>query len=184
MTLLPMSSNRESLDRATSRAEAGSCTWEAAHPYPVQRADLENERNPAAADDPTPWEVDALEFFDALIQAAGEPGGLGPGDYDAPMGRELIERLNKPWIGEFKTHGVSRRDEGGPREYRLYFSEPDIERLLLGAFLGHKTSKEMSGRVGNTRRPRSSDKQTSHIGYAMDATIKWCSQKKVSYRTI
>ncbi|MCV7043212.1 hypothetical protein H7J08_00780 [Mycobacterium frederiksbergense] len=145
---------------------------------------MENERNPAAAGDPTPWEVVALEFFDALIEAASEPGGLGPENYDAPMGRELRDRLNKPWIGEFKTNGVSRREEGGPREYRLYFSEPDIERLLLGTFLGHKTMTEMQERVGSTTVPRSSAKQTSHIGYAMDATIKWCNQKSVSYRTI
>ncbi len=171
-------------DRQTSRAEAGSCVWEVADTYAAQRADLESERNPATVDDPTPREVVALEFFDALIEAASEPGGLGPGDYDAPMGRELLERINKPWIGEFKTRGVPRRDEGGRREYRLYFSEPDVERMLLGSFLGHKTRDEMGERVGDTSRPRSSAKQTKHIGYAMDATQRWCKQKGVSFRTL
>ena len=99
------------------------------------------------------------ETRDALIEAASEPGGLGPENYDAPMGRELRDRLNKPWIGEVKTNGGSRREEGGPREYRLYFSEPDIERLLRGTFLGHKTMTEMQERVGSTTVPRSSAKQ-------------------------
>ncbi|PND55255.1 hypothetical protein CRM90_23945 [Mycobacterium sp. ENV421] len=171
------------LDRETSRAEAGSCTWEKAETYAEQRAALENERNPATADDPTPWEVTALEFFDALIEAASEPGGLGPGDYDAPMGRDLQHRINKPWIGEFKTRGISRPEEGGRRQYRLYFSEPDIERLLLKAFLGHKTMREMTDVVGDTSHPKSSAKQTKHIGYAMDVTVGWCKQRKVSYRT-
>ncbi len=172
-------------DSKTSRAEAGSCTWEQTEPYRSERAKLEAERNPAApADDGTPWEVDALEFFDALIEAARDPGGLGPGEYDAPMGRELRERKNKPWIGEFKTHGVRRPKEGGRRQYRLYFSEPDVERLLLRALLGHKTKEEMATSVGETRRPRSSAKQTKHIGIAMDATIRWRKDKGVSYRTV
>lgn len=180
-----MSSDQDaSLDRQTSRAEAGSCVWAKADTYQNQRAALENERNPATADDPTPREVVALEFFDALIEAASEPGGLGPGDYAAPMGRELQERINKPWIGEFKTSGVPRKEEGGRREYRLYFSEPDIERLLLGAFLGHKTANEMGERVGDTSQPRSSAKQTKHIGYAMDVTQRWCRERKVNYRTL
>lgn len=169
----------------TSRAEMGSCKWERTEPYSCARAELEAERNPAAdPDDFTPWEVDALEFFDALIEAAEGPGGLGPGDYSAPMGRDLPERLNKPWIGEFKTSGVSRRAEGGQRQYRLYFSEPEIERLLLAALLGHKTKREMQMPTGGTSRPRSSKKQTKHIGQAMDVTVRWCKQKRVSYRTI
>lgn len=173
----------ENRDARISRAEAGSCTWEQTDPYRSERAKLEAERNPAA-DDGTPWEIDALEFFDALVEAAAQPGGLGPGDYDAPMGRELRERRNKPWIGEFKTQGVHRRGEGGRRQYRLYFSEPDIDRALLQAMLGHKTKREMATTVGETTQPRSSAKQTRHIAVAMDATIRWCGEKGVSYRTI
>lgn len=179
------SDRRGCTDSRTSRAEAGSCTWEQTEPYNGERSLLESERNPAAAgDDLTPWEVDALEFLDALMDAAQDPGGIGPEDYDAPMGRELRRRLKKPWIGEFKTRGVPRRDEGGRREYRLYFSEPDIERLLLRAYLGHKTKNEMSTSVARTSRPRSSAKQTKHIGIAMDATVRWCNERGVNYRTV
>lgn len=88
---------------APSRAEAGYCEWRTTDPYEAVRATLEAERNPADPDDETPFEVDALELLDALMEAA-TVDGLGEADYDAPIG-ERIHRLNKPWLGELRRPG-------------------------------------------------------------------------------
>lgn len=148
-----------------------------------ERARLEDERNPAAPDDDDPWEIVALEFLDALIEAATQPGGLGGDDYDAPIGRD-VDRVNTPWIGELKATGVMRKQEGGRREYRVYFGEPDMERALLAALLGFKTSREMNTHVAGSRRPTSSAKQTSQVVAAMGIVQRWCRQNGVEFRTI
>lgn len=139
-------------------------------PYNTARAAIEAETNPADPGDDTPLEVDALEFLDALIEAA-TLDGLGAAQYDAPIG-DRLERTNKPWLGELEATGVHRRSEGGAREYRIYFGEPDIENLLLASFFAWKTFAEMNERVGATTRPKSSDKQSKHIQIAMDALMR------------
>ncbi|HEY9315823.1 hypothetical protein [Williamsia sp.] len=168
------------LDRSISLAEVGFCFWHHTDPYKGVRAQLEAELNPHDPD--TPLEVDALEFFDALMDAA-ENDGLTANDYSAPIG-DRIDMVNKPWIGELKATGLSRKDEGGPREYRLYFAEPELDAALLASFLGHKTHVEMNQTVGGSATPRSSGKQTAHITTAMTITKRWCTHAGVLYRLL
>jgi hypothetical protein len=86
--------------------------------------------------------------------------------------------------GRTQATGIARRSERGSREYRLYFAEPEIDRVLLAAFLGFKTAREMRERVGRGATPRSSDKQTKHVRQAMDVVVRWCRDRDLLFRTL
>ncbi|MBM7278290.1 hypothetical protein JTZ10_11000 [Gordonia rubripertincta] len=163
-----------------SRGDDGNCSWEYAEPYLKERQKLEEERNPFDPDDPTPWEVDALALIDAIM-AAAEGDGFDPDDYAAPMGRDVTQE-NPPWIGEIKSSGVPRKDEGGSREYRVYFAEPLVDRVLLAALLKYKTAKQMRASTRFAAKPLSSGRQTSDIATAMGIVRGWCNKCGVSYR--
>lgn len=170
-----------SMGRRRSRAELGNCEWHYHDVFRQKRAELEAERHPSFPDDDEPWEYAALEHMDALIEAAESRGGLGENQYDAPVGRDLAVRP-LPWLGELKARGVHRRNEGGARQYRLYFAEPQIDRALLAAHLGHKSHREMTASVGGSRRPRSSAAQTKAMRVAAGNTKRWCRDRGIEYR--
>ncbi|QFP97010.1 hypothetical protein SEA_SUERTE_39 [Gordonia phage Suerte] len=172
-------------DDERSRGDDGDCEWHEADPYTTERRRLENERNPADPTDATPWEVSALEFIDEVMAAASSSDGFDLGSYSAPMGRRQgVRQKNMPWIGEIKTPGVHRRDEGGNREYRMYFAEPNLSRALLAALLAYKTSEQTTQKIRNTLVPKSSSRQSAQIRSAAGIVRRWCKSKGVGWRSL
>lgn len=168
-----------------SRGQDGNCVWHKADPYLSERGMLDNERNPADPDDPTPWDVAALEFIDEVMAAAESDEGFDPTTYSAPMGRRRrVRQSNMPWIGEIKTHGVNRRSEGGRRLYRVYFAEPDLAQSLLAALLAYKTTKQANERVLNTSTPKSSLRQSAQVTTVAGIVRRWCKERALDYRRL
>lgn len=159
--------------------ESGATRWDKADPYLSEVKKLDDE----AVD------IAVLGFFDALIEAS-EEGPLGEGDYSAPCGRSAVS-LNPAWIGEFSRSGAHRTNEGGRREYRLYFGEsPDDGHSALAALLGWKTAREMSttqrGRTESHRRAhsRAHEKQTRQIATAQQIVARWAKVHRFTYRKL
>lgn len=172
-------------DDSRSRGDEGNCEWHESDPYVDERHRLDNERNPADPDDATPWEVTALEFIDEVMSAATSDRGFDPDSYSAPMGkRQGVRQNNMPWMGEIKTQGVHRASEGGRREYRVYFAEPDLGRALLAALLAHKTRKQTTQKIRNTLVPKSSSRQSAQVRSAVGIVRRWCNAKGVGWRTL
>ncbi|WP_143546395.1 hypothetical protein [Rhodococcus sp. 14-2496-1d] len=110
-----------------------------------------------------------------MMDLAEEPGGLPNDQYDAPIGwLDKISRRNPPWLAEIKSPGPEEQD-GGHREYRLYFGEAPFDRhALLAALIEYKHTGWKKSTMKST--------QTKHIRAAMDSIAKWCANK-CGYRT-
>lgn len=140
----------------------GNCDWVKLGTFIREFEQLE-ERDPVS------------HAYLAVLMEDAAGNGLNDEDYRAPIGLAL-HRLQKPWIGEFRTNGPEDH-KGRCEQHRLYFGEaPEGEKSLVACLVGSKPSK-VERRMWKLR-------QDKHIGMAMDRLSAWCRQVRVTCRIL